>query len=176
MLPFQIFCTDLCWGSLKNIFFWTIVFWNNWPLTSLYSCISYISVFWFLTVFTFFFKQDVPCLSFLFLPSSAFLTPGSSPDSCQTTLPVWLQSGVSFFLSFKKKKIMLWHTCTINAHALFHFLSLGNVTLKYINFLHLSQLSTRDYHRFYSKLSHKLHIFICFELGTNSSNARCWSS
>lgn len=67
------------------------------------------------TLSLFFPEQDVPhlSLSFLSLPSSPSLTPGSRPDSWQTTLPVWLRFFFFFFLH-------LFSTCNVHTHIQTH--------------------------------------------------------
>lgn len=54
-------------------------------------------------------RMSLISLSFLSLPSSPRLTPGSSPDSWQTTLPVWLHFGVFFFF-ICSQLVMCAHT------------------------------------------------------------------
>lgn len=76
-------------------------------------------------------RMSLISLSFLSLPSSSSLTPGSSPDSCQTALPVWLQFGVLFFFfSLYLFYACVVHACTythknarVNAHFLCQFLN-----------------------------------------------------
>lgn len=62
-----------------------------------------------LLLFSFLNRMSLISLSFLSLPSSPSLTPGSSPDSCQTTLPVWLQFGVLFFSFFSLSVLCMCH-------------------------------------------------------------------
>lgn len=64
-------------------------------------------------------RMSLITLSFLSLPSSPSLTPGSPPDSWQTTLPVWLQIVDIFFCCFF---ILLSMFSTCNVHPRTHFL------------------------------------------------------
>lgn len=65
----------------------------------------------FYSLFSFLNRMSLMSLSFLSLPSSPSLTPGSSPDSWQTTPPVWLQCGVCFFFFLYLFSACNVHTC-----------------------------------------------------------------